>query len=121
MELNSALIEWKKLCIPAGPSPSAGVLGVTPGQVAEIRHATQPKKTQATEPSMCCLGSITKDKTSESEIYQNCPVSTTERKERLKKTKKEEKDQIHRHLCENSRNTNICTVRSQRREERGWG
>ena len=31
MELNSALIEWKKLCIPAGTSPSAGVLGVTPG------------------------------------------------------------------------------------------
>ena len=94
MELNSALIEWKKLCIPAGPSPSAGVLGVTPGQVAEIRHATQPKKTQPTEPSVCCLGSITKDKTSESEIYQNCPVSTTERKERLKKQKKKKRNRF---------------------------
>ena len=62
-------------------------LGVTPGQIAEIPHATQPKKTQPTEQSTCCLGSITEDKTSESEINRNCPVSTTERKERLEKGK----------------------------------
>lgn len=76
-----------------------------------------PEKAQPTQQSTCCLGSITEDKSSESEINQL--PSLNNRKER--KTEKKEKEQIRRHLCENSRNANICTIRSQRREERGWG
>lgn len=82
MELSNALTEWKRPCIPGGPSPSAGAW------VWPWSDSWDPKKTQPAQQSTCCLGSITEDKSSESKINQNCPVSTTERKERLKKKKR---------------------------------